>query len=64
MKALKSQADALDKEYKILDAGLRDKREVLNNNLPVMTQLIFENMFAQIRQQQDFIEKVIRALNS
>jgi hypothetical protein len=47
-----------------LGEGLKAKSKALNDNVPSMTKLIFENMFAIIRQQQDFISKAMLLLNS
>lgn len=62
--ALALQATALDQEYHTLEKGLQAKNEAVNNELPIMTKLVFENMFTIIRQQRDFVLKAIQLLDS
>lgn len=64
LESLHLHADALDREYQVLGEGLKAKSKALNDNVPSMTKLIFENMFAIIRQQQNFISKAMLLLNS
>ncbi len=62
--ALSLQTDALDREYQTLEKGLKAKKEALDGDLPAMTKLVFENMFAIICQQQYFVSKAMQLLNS
>lgn len=64
LESLHLHADAHNREYQVLGEGLKAKSKALNDNVPSMTKLIFENMFAIIRQQQDFISKAMLLLNS
>ncbi len=62
--ALNVQAAALEQECRIFENGLLAKKAALHGIIPPMTELIFENIFAIIRQQQDFIERAKQLLNS
>ncbi|KNZ41302.1 PadR family transcriptional regulator [Acetobacterium bakii] len=62
--ALYHQRDALAREYAELDNGMRLKNAAMSNHIPPMTNLIFENMFAIVKQQQSFVEKAIQLLES
>lgn len=62
--ALEQQAAQLEQEYRSLEQGLHEKTAALGGELPPMTRLIFDNMFAIIRQQQDMISNVIQLVNA
>lgn len=62
LKALCQQRDSLEKEYTELENGMRLKNVTMNNHIPPMTNLIFENMFAVVKQQQSFVKKAIQLL--
>lgn len=64
LSALSQQAYALDLEYQTLEKGLEAKNEAMDDDLPAVAKLVFDNMFAIIRQQQDLIAKAIELLNS
>lgn len=64
LKALYHQRDALEKEYAELKSGLRLKNAAMNNYIPPMQLLIFDNMFAIVKEQQSFVENVIQLLES
>lgn len=64
LKALNRQRDSLEKEYTELDNGMKLKNVAMNNHIPPMTNLIFENMFAIVKQQQFFVENAIKLLES
>ena len=44
--------------------GWKEKCEAMNNDVAPMVKLVFDNMFAIIRQQQDFIKKVLKCLET
>jgi DNA-binding PadR family transcriptional regulator len=62
--ALEQQAAALEQEYRSLEQGLQEKAAALGGELPAMSGLIFENMFAIIRQQQETVAKAIQLVNA
>lgn len=64
LKALYLQRDSLEKEYTELENGMRLKNVAMNNHIPPMTNLIFENMFAVVKQQQSFVKDAIQLLES
>lgn len=61
--ALERQANALKQEYRELEQGLRAKEQATGEQLPAMTRLIFEHMFAMIRQQQTFVAQALQLLH-
>ncbi|MFD1413589.1 PadR family transcriptional regulator [Oceanobacillus jeddahense] len=60
--ALEQQRAALENEYKSVETGWQEKNAALEGNIPPMVQLVFDNMFATIRLQQDFVEKALAYL--
>lgn len=60
--ALEAQRDRLEEEYRALGRGLEAKSTAMDNDIPPMTMLVFENMFAMIRLQQDFITKALKLI--
>nr|WP_320026429.1 PadR family transcriptional regulator [uncultured Acetobacterium sp.] len=62
--ALYQQRDQLKKEYEELENGLRLKNVAMSNHIPPMTTLVFDNMFAVVKQQQSFVENAIQLLES
>lgn len=62
--ALYHQRDSLEKEYDVLKSGLRLKKAAMNNYIPPMQLLIFDNMFAIVKEQQSFVEKAIQLLEA
>ena len=62
--ALESQLKRLDIEYESVMKGWKEKCEAMNNDVAPMVKLVFDNMFAMIRQQQDFIKKVLECLET
>ncbi len=62
--ALTLQANALNQEYRTLEKSLIAESAAMAGVLPDMTKLVFKNMFAIIRQQQDFVAKAVQMLNS
>lgn len=62
--ALYHQRNSLEKEYVDLESGMRLKDVAMGNHIPPMTILVFENMFAIVKQQQTFVEKAIQLLKS
>ena len=61
---LNNQLRSLEKEYEVLEDGLKLKKLAMNNNIPPMTMLTFDNMFAIVKQQQEFVENAIKLLES
>lgn len=64
IKALECQKKALIKEKLKLQNGKTEKKKYMGEELPPVCELIFENMDAAIRQQIDFIDKIISLLRS
>lgn len=62
--ALYQQRDQLKKEYEELENGLRLKNVAMSNHIPPMTTLVFDNMFAIVKEQQSFVENAIQLLES
>ncbi|WP_130859909.1 PadR family transcriptional regulator [Gracilibacillus phocaeensis] len=62
--ALEQQQIHLEKEYTSVQMGWEEKREATEGAIPPMVQLVFDHMFATIRQQQDFVEKALAYLQS
>lgn len=60
--ALELQLENLEREIKAMEYGLESKNAAMQNNIPPMTQLIFDHMFAVIQQQQDFVKKALLLL--
>lgn len=60
--ALEQQQMTLGNEYRSVQAGWKEKEAAIEGDIPPMVQLVFDNMFATIRQQQDFVEKALMYL--
>ncbi len=60
--ALEQQLSTLNNEYAAVKQGYEAKVSVMQNSIPPMVKLIFDNMFAIIHQQQDFVEKALELL--
>jgi len=60
--ALKEQQVLLEKEYQSVQEGWKEKEAALDGNIPPMVQMVFDNMFAIISQQQDFVRKALAYL--
>lgn len=61
-KALEEQKQLLEEEYRTLEQGLREKEAALQNDIPQISRITFDNMFSIIRQQQQFIDKLLDTL--
>lgn len=64
VKALELQKKKVDSEYESMQAGLELKNSWMQNNLPQMTKLMFDNMFGIIKLQQDFIDEALKLLKT
>ncbi len=62
--ALNNQLVTLEKEYQALESGFRLKDIAMHQNIPPMTKLIFDNMYAIVNQQRAFVENAIKLLKS
>lgn len=60
--ALEEQKRLLDEEYRALEQGLKEKETAMQNDVPELSKITFDNMFSIIRQQQQFIDKLLDAL--
>lgn len=60
--ALEEQKQLLDEEYRALEQGLKEKETAMQNDVPELSKITFDNMFSIIRQQQQFIDKLLDAL--
>lgn len=58
-RALEEQKQLLDEEYRALEHGLKEKEAALQDDIPQISKITFDNMFAIIRQQQQFIESLL-----
>lgn len=63
-KALEIQQHKLETELEAMQQGVNAKNAWMQNNIPPMTKLVFDNMFAIIRLQQDFVEQALKLLKS
>lgn len=61
-KALEEQRITLKDEYSAVKRGLEAKDAAMQHNIPPMVNLIMENMFSIIKQQQDFVDKALLLL--
>lgn len=61
-KALEEQRVALNDEYSAVKRGLEAKDAAMQHQIPPMVNLIMENMFSIIKQQQDFVDKALALL--
>ncbi|MEL7661077.1 PadR family transcriptional regulator [Acetobacterium wieringae] len=64
LKALKRQLNNLTAEQEALESGLRLKEIAMHQNIPPMTTLIFDSMFAIVKQQRELVENAIKLLES
>lgn len=60
---LGQQRDALMNELEQLEKGREEKRVALDNKFPPLTELIFDNMFQNVKRQLEFINKVIEIIS-
>ncbi len=60
--ALELQKKKVDSEYEAMQAGLDAKNAWMQNNIPPMTNLIFDNMFAIIKLQQEFLDQALKLI--
>lgn len=60
--ALEEQQVLLEKEYQSVQEGWKEKEAALDGDIPPMVQMVFDNMFAIISQQQDFVRKALAYL--
>ncbi len=63
-RALEEQRSVLTNEYSAVKRGLEAKENAMQNNIPPMVNLIMENMFSIIKQQQDFVDKALELLEN
>jgi DNA-binding PadR family transcriptional regulator len=61
-KELEEQRIALKDEYSAVKHGLEAKDVAMQHKIPPMVNLIMDNMFSIIKQQQDFVEKALALL--
>lgn len=61
--ALQQQLKELEDEYNSLKFGQNEKEKAMKEKFDPMMELIFENMFCIIKQQQDFLKKIIKLLD-
>lgn len=59
--ALEEQKRLLDEEFSMLEQGQKDN-EASGQIIPLLSKLTIDNMFNIIRQQQQFIEKILETL--
>lgn len=62
VQALETHKELLEKQYLELQNGYEEKKQYFQGELPAVSELVFENMFAALRQQRDFVEKLIGLL--
>ncbi len=62
-KALEEQRISLKDEYSAVKRGLEAKDAAMQHQIPPMVNLIMENMFFIIKQQQDFVDKALALLD-
>jgi DNA-binding PadR family transcriptional regulator len=60
--ALEQQQILLNNGYQSVSDGLKEKKKATDGNIPPMVQLVFDNMFAVIEQQQHFVKKALEYL--
>ena len=63
-RALTEQLELLKAEDVSLQRGWEAKGKALQNHVPAMTKLIFENMFSIIHLQQEFTQKALALLDA
>lgn len=59
IQALEVQKECLKEQYLKLKQGYEEKKRYFQGKLPAVSELIFENMFCDIKKQMDFAEKLI-----
>ncbi len=62
--ALEEQRRTLQEEYLAVQSGFEAKDAAMQHKIPPMVQLIMENMFSTIKQQQDFVDKALALLEN
>lgn len=62
--ALKLQKMVLKKEYDNLRHGLEKKKTAMDNTLPTISELVFDHMFATIQQQYEFVNQLLKLLET
>ncbi len=60
--ALEKQLQLLEDEYCALEYGQHAKKEAVGEQLGPLMHLVFDNMFSIVKQQQDFLTKVLQLL--
>lgn len=60
--ALEQQLKVLEEEYHALEYGQKAKEEAMGDGLNPLMQLIFNNMFSIVKQQQDFLQQVLQLI--
>lgn len=63
-RALEEQRIALEEEYHAVKHGLEAKDTAMQHKIPPMVNLIMENMFSIIKQQQDFVDRALALLET
>ncbi len=61
-KALEQQRIALKDEYNAVKSGFEAKDTAMQHKIPPMVNLIMDNMFSIIKQQQDFVDNALALL--
>lgn len=64
LQALEEQHLILNEEYLAVKKGMEEKSAAMQNNLPPLVKLVFDNMFAMIAQQQMFITKAMEIIKT
>ncbi len=62
-KALEHQQQLLEEEFRSIVQGLEEKKAAMGGSLPPLVQLMFDNMFAIIGQQQEFLKNALVLIN-
>lgn len=62
VRALEEQKEQLEQQYQALRAGQEQKEEALEGQLPEISRLVFENMYAVIEQQLTFVKRLLAAI--
>lgn len=63
-KALEEQRVVLKEEYRAVKSGFEAKDAAMQHKIPPMVNLIMDNMFSIIKQQQDFVDKALALLET
>lgn len=64
IRALEKQKELLEEQYSELQHGYEEKKRYFKGELPAVSELIFENMFEEIRRQIKFVEKMTGLLQA